>query len=92
MLTNALACFNIKTGDVEDAPALDPLAKFEVIEKDGAVYIKGEEAVIKANRRKLNLKCSAKSQEKVIVVGGYVSFPTLPTFLCSQQPIEAAAP
>ncbi|KAL2350016.1 hypothetical protein BJ546DRAFT_1032336 [Cryomyces antarcticus] len=64
------ACFNIATGDVEDAPALDPLAKFEVIQKDGAVYIKGDEETIKAGRRNLNLKCSPKGNEKVLVVGG----------------------
>ncbi|KAL8696930.1 MAG: hypothetical protein Q9201_007406 [Fulgogasparrea decipioides] len=64
------ACFNVDTGDVEDAPALDPLAKFEVYEKSGAVYIKGEGATIKANIRHPNVKCRAQGQEKVIVVGG----------------------
>ncbi|MCJ1224709.1 hypothetical protein MMC12_001354 [Toensbergia leucococca] len=64
------ACFNVATGDVEDAPALDPLAKFEIVEKGGAVYIKGDEETIKASRRSPNLKCSAQGQEKVVVVGG----------------------
>ncbi|KAL8834941.1 MAG: hypothetical protein Q9170_003518 [Blastenia crenularia] len=64
------ACFNVNTGDVEDAPALDPLAKFEVYEQSGAVYIKGEEATIKASRRNVNVKCKAQGQEKVVVVGG----------------------
>lgn len=64
------ACFNVATGDVEDAPALDPLAKYEIVERDGAVYIKSEESAIKANRRFLNLKCSAASNEKVLVIGG----------------------
>ncbi|KAF1985590.1 hypothetical protein K402DRAFT_334245 [Aulographum hederae CBS 113979] len=64
------ACFSVATGDVEDAPALDPLAKFEVVEKDGAVYIKGDEATIKGGRN-LNIKCAAaKGDEKVIVIGG----------------------
>jgi len=63
------ACFNISTGDVEDAPALDPLAKFEVVQKDGAVYIKGEEAVIKANKRHLNLRCQAQGSDRVLVIG-----------------------
>lgn len=67
------ACFKVSSGDVEDAPALDPLAKFQVIEKDGGVYIKGEESVIKANRRKLNIKCaSTKGTEKVVIIGAYV--------------------
>ncbi|KAL8688750.1 MAG: hypothetical protein Q9218_005414 [Villophora microphyllina] len=64
------ACFNVGTGDVEDAPALDPLAKFEVYEKSGAVYIKGEEATIKASRRQPNVRCKAQGKEKVVVVGG----------------------
>ncbi|KAF2201615.1 rubredoxin-NAD(+) reductase [Delitschia confertaspora ATCC 74209] len=64
------ACFNVATGDVEDAPALDPLAKYELIEKDDAVYIKADEETLKANRRHLNLKCSAVSNEKVLVIGG----------------------
>ncbi|KAF2112169.1 hypothetical protein BDV96DRAFT_498344 [Lophiotrema nucula] len=64
------ACFAVKTGDVEDAPALDPLSTYEVVEKDGAVYIKSDEATIKANRRQLNLKCSSVSDEKILVIGG----------------------
>ncbi|KAF2139819.1 uncharacterized protein K452DRAFT_231657 [Aplosporella prunicola CBS 121167] len=64
------ACFSVATGDVEDAPALDPLAKFEVIQKDGAVYIKGDEETIKASRRKLDFSCKVKTDEKVLVIGG----------------------
>ena len=69
-LQNGLACFNVASGDVEDAPALDPLAKFELVEKSGGVYIKGEESVIKASRRSINTRCSAQGQEKVVVIGG----------------------
>ena len=65
-----VACFNVATGDVEDAPALDPLAKFDILEKDGAVYIKGEEETIKANRRMPNVKCKSQGKEKVVVIGG----------------------
>jgi len=64
------ACFNIASGDVEDAPALDPLAKFEIIEKSGAVYIKGDESTIKSSRRQPNVKCSAQGPEKVLIIGG----------------------
>ena len=69
-LIDIIACFNVTSGDVEDAPALDPLAKFEVVEKSDGVYIKGEESTIKANRRQVNTKCSVQGQEKVVVVGG----------------------
>lgn len=58
------------TGDVEDAPALDPLAKFDIVEKDGAVYIKGEEETIKASRRMPNVKCKSQGKDKVVVIGG----------------------
>lgn len=71
------ACFKVSTGDVEDAPALDPLAKFEIIEKDGAVYIKGDEETIKSSKRTLDIKCSASGEEKVLVVGGCARSPEL---------------
>ncbi|KAG7151125.1 Apoptosis-inducing factor 3 like protein [Verticillium longisporum] len=68
------ACFNAKTGDVEDAPALDALPVFNVTERDGAVYLTGEEAAIKGSRRKPNFKCrsaaGAGTDNKVVIVGG----------------------
>lgn len=74
-LTAALwtACFNAKTGDVEDAPALDALPVFAVTERDGAFYLTGDKETIKAGRRKPPFKTSVKSGpavEKVVVVGG----------------------
>lgn len=66
------ACFNAKTGDVEDAPALDSLPTFKVVERDGAVYVTGEEATIKGGRRKPKFQCASIKQDldKVLVVGG----------------------
>ncbi|KAI9880806.1 MAG: hypothetical protein M1830_000242 [Pleopsidium flavum] len=64
------ACFKVDSGDVEDAPALDPLAKFKITEKNGAVYITGDEATIKSSRRSPNHSCSAQGPDKVIIVGG----------------------
>ena len=63
------ACFQVTTGDVEDAPALDPLAKFEVVEKDGGVYIKGDESTIKSGRHTLNIKCKPKGEDRIVVIG-----------------------
>jgi len=63
------ACFKVSTGDVEDAPALDPLNKFDVVSKDGGVYIKGQEKQIKDGRRFLNIKCKSSGSEKVVIVG-----------------------
>ncbi|KAF9886414.1 hypothetical protein FE257_011446 [Aspergillus nanangensis] len=64
------ACFNIHTGDVEDAPAINALNKFEIVEKNGAVYIKAEESAIKSGQQNPAIKCSAASSEKVVVIGG----------------------
>ncbi|KAF3071490.1 Apoptosis-inducing factor 1 [Trichoderma lentiforme] len=66
------ACFNAKTGDVEDSPALDALPVFPLTQHDGAFYITAEEAAIKGSRRKPNFQCSvaSDSQERVVVVGG----------------------
>ncbi|PSK34300.1 Dihydrolipoyl dehydrogenase, mitochondrial [Elsinoe australis] len=64
------ACFNARSGDIEDAPALDPLHRFKVTEKDGAVYVSGEEKQIKDQRRQLSIKCSPKKQDGIVVVGG----------------------
>ncbi|KAF4213189.1 hypothetical protein CNMCM8980_010479 [Aspergillus fumigatiaffinis] len=64
------ACFNIGSGDVEDAPAPNALNKFELVEKNGAVYIKGEEAAIKSGQRDPVFKCSPSTAEKVVIVGG----------------------
>jgi nitrite reductase/ring-hydroxylating ferredoxin subunit len=64
------ACFNVATGDVEDAPALDPLTKFDIEEKDGAVWVKAGEKEIKAFSRNLSIKCQAGGSEKILIVGG----------------------
>ncbi|PNP42254.1 hypothetical protein TGAMA5MH_05936 [Trichoderma gamsii] len=66
------ACFNAKSGDVEDGPALDNLEVFPLTERDGGFYITGEEAAIKGGRRKPNFQCSVSSdaKERVVVVGG----------------------
>ncbi|KAL9083146.1 MAG: hypothetical protein Q9159_005964 [Coniocarpon cinnabarinum] len=65
------ACFNVSSGDVEDAPALDPIAKFPIHERDGAVFIEGDEKTIKNSRAALKTSCANPSQqEKVVVVGG----------------------
>ncbi|KAJ5778633.1 Apoptosis-inducing factor 1 [Penicillium odoratum] len=65
------ACFNVSTGDVEDAPALNALHKFDVFEKDGAVYVSATEADIKSGQRNPVGRCSvSNSDEKIVIVGG----------------------
>jgi hypothetical protein len=67
------ACFDTRTGEVNNAPALDYLNTYEVEKKGGAIYILADEASLKGGSRAPELGCSATSpgkDEKVIVVGG----------------------
>ncbi|KAL4945938.1 hypothetical protein BDV06DRAFT_209092 [Aspergillus oleicola] len=64
------ACFNIKSGDIEDAPAPAALNTFELLEKGGAVYIRGEESAIKSGQRISEHKCSASGPGGLVIVGG----------------------
>ncbi|KAL5334840.1 hypothetical protein BJX70DRAFT_402139 [Aspergillus crustosus] len=64
------ACFNVKSGDIEDAPAPAALNTFELVEKDGAVYIHGEESAIKSGQRLSEHKCSASGPGGLVIVGG----------------------
>lgn len=65
------ACFNASNGDIENAPALDALPSFELSEKNGSVYVTGEEETIKGSRRKPNIRITGGiGSEKVVIVGG----------------------
>ena len=37
------ACFDVKTGDIEDGPSVDGLASYAVSVKGGRVYIEADE-------------------------------------------------
>ncbi|GAB0136454.1 hypothetical protein EsDP_00004754 [Epichloe bromicola] len=66
------ACFSTSNGDVEEAPALDALPVFKVTERDGAVYVTGDEESIKNSRRRPNFGCNANasSDGNIVIVGG----------------------
>ncbi|KAI2701474.1 uncharacterized protein N7518_000644 [Penicillium psychrosexuale] len=65
------ACYNVATGDVEDAPAPNALNKFEVFERAGGVYILAKEEDVKAGQRNPVVKCTvSQPKEKVVVIGG----------------------
>ncbi|KAK5074077.1 Apoptosis-inducing factor 1 [Lithohypha guttulata] len=50
--------------------APDHLHRFDVVEKDGAVYIKGSAENVKAGRRKPTFNVKSSGSEKVVIVGG----------------------
>ncbi|KAL4814584.1 hypothetical protein BDW67DRAFT_192108 [Aspergillus spinulosporus] len=64
------ACFNVKSGDIEDAPAPAALNTFELIEEDGAIYIRGEESAIKSGQRISEHKCSSSGPGGLVIIGG----------------------
>ncbi|EGX91554.1 AIF-like mitochondrial oxidoreductase (Nfrl), putative [Cordyceps militaris CM01] len=68
------ACFNTRTGDIESAPGLDALPVFKLTERDGAVYVTGDEATIRSSRRPPNFTCHAGARKKfegnVVIIGG----------------------
>lgn len=84
-LMNGIACFNIKSGDIEDAPALNALNKYDLIEKDDGVYVNATESDIKASQRNPVQKCTISSQEEVLVVGGYVTHLTTNTTTLQEE-------
>ncbi|VCU41373.1 Bgt-888 [Blumeria graminis f. sp. tritici] len=64
------ACFKASNGDIENAPAIDALPSFELSERNGSIFIKGDVQDIKSSRRKPNLKiCGTASAETVTIVG-----------------------
>ncbi|KAL4743038.1 hypothetical protein BDV11DRAFT_166700 [Aspergillus similis] len=64
------ACFNVKSGDIEDAPAPAALNTFELFEEDGAVYIRGDESAIKSGQRISEHKCSSSGPGGLVIIGG----------------------
>ncbi|KAJ8312314.1 hypothetical protein KUTeg_009687 [Tegillarca granosa] len=65
------ACFNIKTGDIEDFPGLDSIPTFEVEVSDGKVKVKANKAILAQTKRQKSM-CKADDQTKksVLIVGG----------------------
>ena len=63
------AGFNIETGAIDGAPALDSLAKFDIVEKDGKSYVKIPEVLPKSKPMPL-AKRDPKNKKHFVVVGG----------------------
>jgi len=71
------ACFNVKTGDVEEAPSLDALASYEVKVEGDDVIVIADDKLLEEGRRVPNYtKCdtAADSRQFVIIGGGAAAF------------------
>lgn len=62
------ACFDVCSGDIEDAPGLDNLSSFKVEEKDGALVIEAPEDV--SATRQPPACASSKDGKGVVIIGG----------------------
>lgn len=73
------ACFNLCTGDIEDAPGLDSLHKFEAREENGKILVTANMADVLSKYGRSPLKSDKRaiapadpkvSDETVVLVGG----------------------
>ncbi|XP_044582298.1 apoptosis-inducing factor 3-like [Cotesia glomerata] len=66
------ACFNIKTGDIEDYPGLDSLPCYKVTLEQGQVIVQARRKDLDANRRlrTTNINSCSASRSVVIIGGG----------------------
>lgn len=66
------ACFNIKTGDIEDYPGLDSLPCYKVnVDDSGLVHVKAKRKDLDINRRVKDMcKHDESNETTVVIVGG----------------------
>lgn len=68
------ACFNTKTGDIEDFPGLDSLPKYEVKIVDDDVVVKASKNALKTDKRIKNMcKRDESNKNSVVIIGGGVA-------------------
>ena len=58
------ACFSVRTGSASRPPALNPVATYEVIRRDGRIYVGGQV------QRSAEAEPITSSPESVVIVGG----------------------
>lgn len=65
------ACFNIKTGDIEDFPGQDSIPCYKVNVENGKVKVRAKRSDLQANKRTKNMvKRDPNNDETHIVIGG----------------------
>lgn len=69
-----IACFNVCTGDIEDAPGLDSLWSFSADVKDGKIVVSASEKEVQSKVGRIVSKARTEKpvqdKESVIIVGG----------------------
>ncbi|NXN79321.1 AIFM3 factor, partial [Bombycilla garrulus] len=72
------ACFNIRTGDIEEYPALDCISCFKVTVEDGKVFITAKKKVltlpaVTEHRQHLGLRRCLLNKNTLLLLGGGVA-------------------
>jgi apoptosis-inducing factor 3 len=67
------ACFDLRTGEALRAPALSPLARWSVVQRDGKIFVADKRGKTKPQSRG-GMAAGAKPQRVVIVGGGAAGF------------------
>ncbi|KFO64190.1 Apoptosis-inducing factor 3, partial [Corvus brachyrhynchos] len=72
------ACFNIRTGDIEEYPALDCISCFKVTVEDGKVFITAKKKVlalpaVTEHRQHLRLRRCLLNKNTMLLLGGGVA-------------------
>lgn len=65
------ACFNVKTGDIEDYPGLDSLPCYKVTVKNGQVYVTvNKKTMMQTKRVKEMCGLSTDAKHTIVLIGG----------------------
>ncbi|CAH1801502.1 unnamed protein product [Owenia fusiformis] len=65
------ACFNIRTGDIEDFPGLDSLQKYTTVVEEGNVKVKTFDKLLKSKIRVKEMSCFSEMEEDLyLIIGG----------------------
>nr|NP_001074169.1 apoptosis inducing factor mitochondria associated 4 [Danio rerio]AAI29325.1 Zgc:158614 [Danio rerio] len=67
------ACFNTKTGDIEEFPGLDCLPKFKVKVDGGKVYVTSDQKNLKKRVKKMSSRVPGVNHTVVLIGGGPAS-------------------
>lgn len=65
------ACFNVKTGDIEEYPGLDSLPSYKVRVEDGKVFVSIDKRTLKLTKRVREMSCRVPGiNHTILLIGG----------------------
>lgn len=64
------ACFNVRSGDIEDYPGLDSLHTFKVVENEGHVIVNARKSLLKDGRRRRKMSNFSDYEGMIYIARG----------------------